>query len=147
VSYRDVDGHARILYLDRSFNDTISLLPDGAYEDSIPVSIPGVDAKLIEVRVLSPLDLAVSKLSRLSDQDRQDIAHLGRERLIGSAALRRRADEALEGYVGDMDTLKNAREMACRLVDAANPLRPRLGSKSPPTSNLQRTKRGTAVSE
>lgn len=131
VSYRDVDGQARILYLDRNYNDTLGLLHEGAYEDSIPVSIPGVDAKVIEVRVFSPLDLAVSKLSRLSDQDRQDIEHLARERLIDSAAVRRRADEALKSYVGNMDALKNSIVIACRLVDAANPLRPR--SKPPHT--------------
>lgn len=125
VSYRDVDGRARILYLDRNYNDTLGLLHEDAYEESIPVSMPGVDARLIDVRVLSPLDLAVSKLSRFSGQDRQDIEHLARARLVSSKALRRRAEEALKGYVGNIDTLKNTIDIACRLVDAANPPRPR----------------------
>ena len=125
VSYRDMDGQARILYLDRNYNDTLGLLHEDAYEDSIPVSLPGVEASRIDIRVLSPLDLAVSKLSRFSDQDRQDIEHLARERLISSKALRRRAEEALTGYLGDMDALKNTIDIACRLVDAANPPRPR----------------------
>lgn len=124
VSYRDIDGQARILYLDRNYNDTLGLLHEAAYMESIPVSLPGVDAKLIDVRVLSPLDLAVSKLSRFSDQDRQDIEHLARERLVSSKALRRRAEEALNGYVGNIDALKNTIDIACRLVDAANPPRP-----------------------
>ena len=125
VSYRDPDGGARLLYLDRNYNDTLGLLHEDAYEESIPVSLPGVEASRIDIRVLSPLDLAVSKLSRFSDQDRQDIEHLARERLISSKALRRRAEEALTGYLGDMDALKNTIDIACRLVDAANPPRPR----------------------
>ena len=124
VSYRDIDGRARILYLDRNYNDTLGLLHEAAYKESIPVSMPGVDPKLIDVRVLSPLDLAVSKLSRFSDQDRQDIEHLARERLVSSKALRRRAEEALNRYIGNIDTLKNTIDIACRLVDAANPPRP-----------------------
>ncbi len=125
VSYRDIDGRARVLYLDRNYNDTLGLLHEDAYEDSIPVIMPGVDARLIDVRVLSPLDLAVSKLSRFSDQDRQDIGQLARERMVNSKALRRRAEAALKGYVGTLDTLENTIDIACRLVDAANPPRPR----------------------
>lgn len=125
VSYRDVDGRARVLYLDRNYNDSLGLLHEDAYEESIPMSMPGVDARLIDVRVLSPLDLAVSKLSRFSDQDRQDIEHLARERLVSSKTLRRRAVEALNGYVGNTETVKSTIDIACRLVDAANPPRPR----------------------
>jgi len=125
VSYRDVDGRARVLYLDRNYNDTLGLLHEDAYEESIPVTMPGVNARLIDVRVLSPLDLGVSKLSRFSDQDRQDIEQLARARLLNSKALRRRAEEALKGYVGTLDTLKNTIDIACRIVDAANPPRPR----------------------
>jgi hypothetical protein len=66
VSYRDPDGRARLLYLDRNYNDTLGLLHEDAYEDSRPVKIPGVDKRLIDVRVLSPVDLAVTKLSRLA---------------------------------------------------------------------------------
>jgi hypothetical protein len=123
VSYRDVDGRARVLYLDRNYNDSLGLLHEDANEDSITVTMPGVDARLIDVRVLSPLDLAVSKLARFSGQDRQDIEHLARERLVSSKALRRRADEALNGYIGNTDTLKNTIDIACRLVDAASPPR------------------------
>lgn len=123
VSYRDVDGRARVLYLDRNYNDTLGLLHEDAYEESIAVSIPGVDAGLIDVRVLSPLDLAVSKLSRFSDQDRQDIELLARERLVTAKALRRRAEHALIGYVGNIDAVKATIDIACRIVDAANPQR------------------------
>ena len=125
VSYRDVDGHARILYLDRNYNDSLGLLHENAFDDSVSVTIPGVNAKVIDVRVLSPLDLAVSKLSRFADQDRLDIEALARERSINAKALRRRAVQALGGYIGSIEVVRNTIDIACRLIDAANPPRRR----------------------
>jgi hypothetical protein len=54
---------SNVHYLDRNYNDTLGLLHEDAYSDSIRVSLAGINNKIIEVRVLSPLDLAVSKLS------------------------------------------------------------------------------------
>lgn len=125
VSYRDADGRARVLYLDRNYNDTLGLMHEDAYADSKPVSIPGIDRKIIDVRTLTPLDLAVSKLARFSDQDREDIEVLARNRLIDSASLRRRAEEALGGYVGGLNSVRQSIEIACRAVAAARTRRPR----------------------
>lgn len=119
VSYRDPDGRARVLYLDRNYNDTLGLLHEDAYDDSQPVEIRGIDRKLIDVRVLSPLDLAVTKVSRFADQDREDIELLARRGLIDSAGLRRRAEETLRGYVGNVDSVRASIDIACRLIDSA----------------------------
>jgi hypothetical protein len=119
VSYRDPDGRARLLYLDRNYNDTLGLLHEDAQKDSRSIDIPGIDKKLIDVRVLSPIDLAVSKLSRFADQDREDIMLLAREGLIASASLRKRAEEALGGYVGDLSSVRNSIDIACRLIESA----------------------------
>ncbi len=117
VSYRDADGHARLLYFDRQYNDTFGLLHEDAHDDSLVLQLEGSDPKLLEVRLLSPLDLAVSKIGRLSDQDRDDIATLARRGLITSRALRRRAEEAAGGYVGDLARLRNSIDIACRIVE------------------------------
>ncbi len=121
VSYRDPDGRARLLYLDRNYNDTQGLLHEDAHKDAQPVAFPGIDKKLIDVRVLSPLDLAVSKLSRFADQDREDILLLAREGLIASASLRKRAEQALAGYVGDLNPVRNSIDIACRLIESEQP--------------------------
>lgn len=121
VSYRDPDGRARLLYLDRNYNDTLGLLHEDAHKDAQPVAFPGIDKKLIDVRVLSPIDLAVSKLSRFADQDREDILLLAREGLIASASLRKRAEQALGGYVGDLNSVRNSIAIACRLIESARP--------------------------
>ena len=121
VSYRDADGRARLLYLDRNYNDTLGLLHENAHRDARPVDIPGIDNKLIDVRVLAPVDLAVSKLSRFSDQDRDDILLLAREGLIDPASLRKRAEQALGGYVGDLTSVRNSIDIACRLIESVQP--------------------------
>src|SRR3984957_8371494 len=101
VSYRDADGAARLLYFDRQYNDTFALLHEDAHQDSIPLALKGIEPSVLEVRLLSALDLAVSKISRLSSQDRADIAALARHGLIRSGPLGRRAEAALGGYVGN----------------------------------------------
>jgi hypothetical protein len=121
VSYRDADGRARLMYLDRSYNDTLGLLHEDAYADSRPVDVPGVDKKVVDVRVLAPVDLAVTKLARFTDQDREDIRLLARERLVDPAAVRKRAEEALTAYVGDAGSVRTSIDIACRLIDAERP--------------------------
>lgn len=121
ISYRDADGRARLLYLDRNYNDTLGLMHENAYKDSIPVAIPGIDRKIVDVRTLAPVDLAVSKLSRFSGQDREDIEVLARTGLIDSASLKKRAEEALGGYVGNLNSVRQSLNIACRVVAAARP--------------------------
>jgi hypothetical protein len=117
VAYRDADGAARLLYFDRQYNDTLSLMHEDAHDDSIPLSLQSIDAGVLDVRLLAPLDLAVSKLSRFSERDRSDMASLARHQLIGSAGLRRRAQEALAGYVGSVDRVRGSIELAGRIVE------------------------------
>ncbi|MGH2360500.1 MAG: DUF6036 family nucleotidyltransferase [bacterium] len=108
-----------MLYFDRQYNDTLGLLHEDAHEDSVPLTLKGVDSRAIEVRLLSPLDLAVSKIGRLSDQDRDDVALLVRRGLVNPGQLRKRAEEALAGYVGDVARVRNSIEIACRIADDA----------------------------
>jgi hypothetical protein len=116
VAYRDADGAARLLYFDRQYNDTLGLVHEDARDDSVALLFEGIDSRVLEVRLLSALDLAVSKIGRFSSQDREDIATLARHKLIGSAALRRRAEDALKGYVGDTIRLQGSIEVAVRIV-------------------------------
>jgi len=116
VAYRDADGAARLLYFDRQYNDTLGLLHEDARDDSVPLALNGIDPGILDVRLLSALDLAVSKIGRFSSQDRDDIATLARHKLISSALLRRRAEDALGAYVGDTVRLQGSIELAVRIV-------------------------------
>jgi hypothetical protein len=128
VSYRDADGSARLLYLDRQYNETLGLLHQDAHEDSVPLTLEGWDSTRLEVRLLSALDLAVTKLGRFTEQDREDIVTLARHRLIAAAALRTRAEEALRDYGGETTRALGSIELAVRIVaDQESRGRPKRG--------------------
>jgi hypothetical protein len=116
VAYADADGAARLLYFDRQYNDTLALMHEDAHDDSVALALDGIDEHFLDIRLLSPLDLAVSKISRFSEQDRNDIGSLARRHLIDSKSLRLRALQALGGYVGNLDTLRGSIDLACRIV-------------------------------
>jgi hypothetical protein len=116
VTYRDADGAARLLYFDRQYTDTLGLIHEGAHDDSVPLTLEGVDPKILDVRLLSALDLAVSKIGRFDSHDRDDIEALARRKLITSTALRRRAEAALVAYVGDTARVRTSIDLASRIV-------------------------------
>ena len=119
VAYQDPDGASRLLYFDRQYNDTFALMHQDAHDDSVPLTLKHIDASVLDVRLLSALDLAVSKIGRFSSQDRDDITSLAKHGLIKSAELRRRSEQATENYVGNLDTVKGAINLACRIVEDA----------------------------
>lgn len=121
ISYRDIDGQASVIYLDRNYNDTLGLMHEDAEDDSVSITIKGIDKNILDVRVLSPLDLAVSKLSRFSDEDREDIISLAKIRLIDAKSLRSRAESALTAYVGNVDAVSNTIKTTCHIVESINP--------------------------
>ncbi|GLC94732.1 hypothetical protein Tamer19_41400 [Cupriavidus sp. TA19] len=97
------DGTPRVIYLDTNYNPTFALLHEDYQDDSIPVDL-GLEQ--FQVRVLSPTDLAVSKIARLADNDREDIRALVAAGLTSAAEIEDRATQALGGYVGGMAMLK-----------------------------------------
>lgn len=137
VAYRDADGAARLLYFDRQYNDTLGLLHEDAQVDSLPLSIEGIDQKILEVRLLTPVDLAISKVGRFAEHDRADIAALASRGLIEARSFRRRAQEAAIAYVGDTVRLQGAIDMACHLITDAQ----RRGGK--PSTQSRKGKRTT----
>lgn len=68
---------------------------------AVPLTLSGIDPQVLDVRVLTPLDLAVSKLGRFPDQEQADIAALACRGLIDATSVESRATEALGGYVGN----------------------------------------------
>ena len=121
VAYRDEDGAARLLYFDRQYNDTLGLMHEDAHADSLPLTLPGIDSRVLDVRILTPLDLAVSKLGRFSEQDRADIAALARRGLIDPTSLESRATEGLGGYVGDTTRLRGNIDGAKQIIATNRP--------------------------
>ena len=43
VSYRDADGAAQLLYLDRQHSDALALIHENAYRDAESLALPGLE--------------------------------------------------------------------------------------------------------
>ncbi|MCZ2104211.1 MAG: DUF6036 family nucleotidyltransferase [Comamonadaceae bacterium] len=97
------DGAQQILYLDTSFNSTFALMHEDYLDDAVTVDL-GMDQ--LRVHVLSPVDLAVSKIARFAGNDQEDIAALVRRGLTTADEIERRATSALAGYVGGQAMLR-----------------------------------------
>jgi len=97
------DGTQQVVYLDTNYNSTFALMHEDYLEDAIPVDL-GVDQ--IRAHVLSPVDLAVSKIARFADNDKEDIAALVRLGLTTADEIEQRATSAMVGYVGGLAMLK-----------------------------------------
>ena len=93
------DGTQQVVYFDTNYNSTFALMHEDYLDDSIPVDL-GMDQ--VRVHVLSPVDLAVSKIARFADND--DIAALVRLGLTSADEIEHRATSA--GYVGGQAMLK-----------------------------------------
>jgi hypothetical protein len=78
----------------------------------------GNEKRKIHLYVLSPVDLAVTKISRYSHQDREDILALASAGLISADQLRNRAIEALADYIGDRAPVMTSIELICRQISA-----------------------------
>ncbi|RXZ36057.1 hypothetical protein D9O50_05720 [Oxalobacteraceae bacterium CAVE-383] len=96
-------AEGNVLYLDAAYNSTFALMHEDYLRDAIKVPMA---SDHIEVYVLSPVDLIVSKIARLSGPDLGDIQSLVWNMRITAEEIERRATEALGGYVGNMSTVR-----------------------------------------
>jgi hypothetical protein len=122
VAYRKRDGEDSFIYFDTHYNTSFALLHEDFVKDAViheKWKEPRPDGKkrLIELRVLSPIDLAVSKLARYSENDRRDIYALALERLITPETLRERAEEAMADFHGNPGPLQATINIVCRDID------------------------------
>lgn len=113
VTYRTAAGQERFLYFDENYNTSFALLHDDFERDALAWPGIGNERRLVHLKVLSPVDLAVSKVARFSAQDREDIRALASERLLSVEQFRRRAGEASGNYIGNKAPLQTSIELAC----------------------------------
>ena len=97
------DGTREAVHYDTNYNSTFALMHEDYTDDAIPLDM-GIEH--IRLYVLSPLDLAVSKIARFADNDKDDIAALVRLGLTSADEIEQRATSALAGYIGGQAMLK-----------------------------------------
>jgi hypothetical protein len=97
------NGRPVWLHFDMQYNSTFALMHEDYLLDAqrVPLGVENFD-----IYVLSPVDLAVSKISRFAQNDKEDIAALVRHGLTNADAIEHRALEALPGYVGNTAPLR-----------------------------------------
>lgn len=97
------DGSTEDIYFDSNFSTTLGLMHEDYQHDSVPVDL---GLRRITVRALSPVDLAVSKISRLADPDKEDIRDLVLAGLTNADEIEARAETALSYYIGNTTSLR-----------------------------------------
>jgi uncharacterized nucleotidyltransferase DUF6036 len=118
VNYRHKDGNPSFLYLDNNYNPSFGLLHEHHDRDAVEWSGIGNEKRKLHLYVLSPVDLAVTKMSRYSPQDREDILSLASLGLFSADQLLKRSIEALVDFVGDRAPVMTSIELVCRQISA-----------------------------
>lgn len=98
AGFIDDDGRERLVLIDTNYAPQFAMMHEDYQDDSWLVKIN--DLENIELRVFSPVDLCVSKITRLSETDIQDIQTMVRFGYCTPAEIRERAQDALTVYYG-----------------------------------------------
>jgi hypothetical protein len=122
VAYKGADGKPRMVYFDVNYNSSFALTHPDFEKDSLRVEGPEFADSKIDLHILSPIDLALAKVSRFERNDREDIAELARCNLIDVQELEKRASEAIEYYVGNPSLLQINLKEAADIIRASQDL-------------------------
>jgi Nucleotidyltransferase of unknown function (DUF6036) len=107
------NGSPQVIYLDTNYNSSFALMHEDYQEDAIAIDL-GVEQ--MHIYVLSPVDLAVSKISRFAENDQEDIVALVGAGLTNADEIEKRALEAIDYYIGDLSRLKSNLRDAVKLA-------------------------------
>jgi hypothetical protein len=108
INYTRSDGTKTFIYFDSNYNTSFALLHEDYEDDSLEWEGIGNEHRLVHLYVLNPIDLAVSKIARFTDRDREDIRMLASCGLINAAEVKARAEEALSYYVGYVPSVQTS---------------------------------------
>jgi hypothetical protein len=125
VSFPDANGKPKMVYFDTNYNTSFALVHPDFEQDAYLVMGSEFDDPRIELRILSPVDLALSKVARFEGNDKEDIAELARHHLVSSRGLNERAQEALGYYVGSQSMLLINLKEAVNIIQSIRNAKPR----------------------
>ena len=109
---RDPDGNPVMISVDAGFSESIGLFhPDWKQDATILADLP----RLV-VKIISPVDLIVSKIGRFISRDRDDICAIAAAMPIDPEVVRKRTEEALEYYIGDTQYVRTSLGLALDII-------------------------------
>ena len=95
-------GRLMELNYDLQYNTSFGPIHEDYWERSLPLADFSVESPL-HVHIAAPVDIAISKLGRATDQDIGDVMALLRAGFILTTELRRLALQAIDVYVGNKE--------------------------------------------
>ena len=101
--FDEQSGRVMELNYDLQYNTSFGPLHEDYWERSIPLEEFPLESAL-HLHVAAPIDIAISKLGRATDQDLDDIMALLRAGFIVTAELRQLALQAIDMYVGNKES-------------------------------------------
>lgn len=123
--YLNEDGERQSLHIDRNYSPVLALAHEDYVDRAVPVTQDLGGAPKFSVFVLSPVDLAISKIARYSDTDQQDIESLAEAGLLDPAQLEQLANEAIAVAIGfNLDQVRHNLSHALELVRTHKPSGP-----------------------
>ena len=117
VPYETPDGKLLTVHLDTNYNTTFAVMHEDHEEDAVAVELKEFTGKNVQLYLLSPVDLAVSKIARFEGPDQEDIAALAQSKLIDPKAIAQRAEEAMSYYVGSLDRVRSNLRDALKIIE------------------------------
>lgn len=118
VTYQEEDSRRRRVTLDPNFTPMLGPLHENYVDDAIQLQTRFKDSPLW-IYVVTAEDLAVSKLGRYSERDRDDILTLLRKNKMTLESFEKRASEALSYYVGNASVAKSHLRQVINLYKGA----------------------------
>ncbi|EIK72263.1 putative lipoprotein [Pseudomonas synxantha BG33R] len=100
--FDEQSGRVMELNYDLQYNTSFGPLHEDYWERSLPLEEFPLESAL-HLHVAAPIDIAISKLGRATDQDVDDIMALLRAGFIVTAELRQLALQAIDMYVGNKE--------------------------------------------
>jgi hypothetical protein len=117
VPYETPDGKLLTVHLDTNYNTTFAVMHEDYEQDAIAVELKDFVGKNIKLYLLSPVDLAVSKITRFEGPDRGDIAALAQANLVNPKDVAERAEDAISYYVGSLDRVRGNLREALKIIE------------------------------
>lgn len=105
VSYEGADGKPKVVYFDMNYSTSFALMHPDFEKEAYRVEGNEFQDPKIELHIIAPVDLALSKIARLEENDKEDIAELARHNLIDPTSFEDRAAVAMGYYIGDQSRL------------------------------------------
>lgn len=119
VSFVGSNQLKKIVYFDANYNTNFSLIHPDFENDSFRVLGDEFKSDKLQLHLISPVDLVLSKLARFKDNDREHVIAFALDKLVTTKLLNSRANEALECHLGNTDKLLfNLKEASKRINEA-----------------------------